>query len=202
MPVLRPARTPCRVGVADAIFNFLHGFLGVFGVIRLRRGLPVQRVAGPNGKHRLHVQVFAPGEEFEQAHAVGRAITPSAWVARAVLERPDRFLPVIAGLEAPAFDIVAAGKPQKCGLHVGQELHDVRPHAVGTVLISRREQRNQVEPERAGRSRGDDEPGVGRRLDVRGGGQRERVLLPLRPDAVNRAGSIHGIAVGWTRWPR
>ena len=35
-----------------------------------------ERVSGEDSKQRLHVEVFAPGEELEQAHAVGGAVGP------------------------------------------------------------------------------------------------------------------------------
>ncbi len=53
-----------------------------------------ERVAGEDGEERLHVEVFAPGEELEEAHAVGGAVGPRREVGGAVDEGADGFLPV------------------------------------------------------------------------------------------------------------
>ena len=67
-----------------------------------------------------------------------------------------------------AFQVVAAGQAQERRLHVRQLLHQVDAVAVGRLLIGRREQRDQVQPDRAGLFGGDHEAGgvVGATLPV------------------------------------
>jgi hypothetical protein len=112
-------------------------------------------VAGVDGEHGLHLQVFAPLQKLEQAHAVGRVVAPGAGVGGAVDQRADGLLPIEALGDVVALKIVAAGEAQEGRMHGGQLLHQVDAVAVGAVLIGGREERDEVEPEGAGVSDGE-----------------------------------------------
>ena len=58
--------------------------------------LAAQRVAGVDGEHGIHLEVFAPLQKLEQAHAVIGVIAPGAGMRGAVDERADGLLPVEA----------------------------------------------------------------------------------------------------------
>ena len=106
----------------------------------------VERVSGEDGKQRLHVEVFAPGEELEQADAVGGAVGPRRGMGGTVDERADGLLPVVVFVEVFAFKIVAAGKAEEGGMQRGELLHEVDALAVRLVVVGGREKRDQREP--------------------------------------------------------
>ena len=151
-------RAPFGIGAAGDIFNFVERVLHV----RLERGAGIdvllrQRVAGVDGEHRLHLQVFAPLQKFKQAHAVRRAIAPGAHVRGTVDPGADGLLPVEAVGDVVAFKIIAAGQAQEFGLHGGQQIHKVDAIAVGPVVIGGREERDEIEPDRCRLCDGQDE---------------------------------------------
>ena len=111
--------------------------------------LVVQRVAGEDGQDRLHLQVFAPFQHLQQAHAVGRAIAPRALMAGPLVNRADRLFPVEPLGDRVAFQVVAAGHPQEGGLHVAHLLHQIDAVAVRAVVEGRRHQRDLGQPDRA-----------------------------------------------------
>ena len=115
--------------------------------------LLAQGVARINRQHRLHVQVFAPLQKLQQTEAVGGPITPRAAVAGTLRDVADGFLPVETFVDAIAFEIIAAGEAQELRLHVREQLHDVRASAVRAIVVSRRKERNVLEPDRAGLAR-------------------------------------------------
>ena len=111
---------------------------------------PCERIARVDGKQRLHVEVFAPLEEFEQAHAVGGAVAPGAEVRGAVNARADGVLPFETLADGVAFEVVASGEAQEGGVHGGELFHDVDAVAVGAVVKGGREERDEAEPEGSG----------------------------------------------------
>ena len=71
MPVLRAYRAPLGLGVAGDVLDLFHPFLHVRIKIRTRlHQLASQRISRINSEHRFHAQVFAPLQEFQQAHAI------------------------------------------------------------------------------------------------------------------------------------
>src|SRR5208283_4570587 len=109
------------------VFDFVQGVLDV----RLQVGTGsnahlAQRVAGIDGQHRFHVEVLAPFQVFEQAHAIGGPIAPGiVLVAGAFGDVVDGFLPVETGGDGVAFEVIAAGKTKERRVHAGEQLHDV-----------------------------------------------------------------------------
>ena len=82
-------------GVAGDVFNFVKRVLNVR--FEIGAGLNVvvlQRVAGENRQHRLHVQILAPIQKFQQAETIRGPITPRAAVAGPLRNVADGFLPV------------------------------------------------------------------------------------------------------------
>jgi hypothetical protein len=61
----------------------------------------------------------------------------------------DGFLPVETFGDGIAFNVIAAGEAQELGLHVREQLHDVRSCAVRTIVVGRRKKRNILEPNHA-----------------------------------------------------
>ncbi len=104
MAVFGALGSPAGGGVAGDVFDLVERVLNVglevfaAGDVFLEEG-----VAGEDGKERLHVQVFAPGEEFEQADAVGGAVGPRRGMRGAVDERADGLLPFVVLVEVIAF---------------------------------------------------------------------------------------------------
>src|SRR5208337_3861416 len=94
---------------------------------------------------RLHV--LAPFQEFQKSHSVGRAITPRTGMAVAFLDWTNRFLPIEAGLDRVAFDIIAARKAQKFWIQVHQHLQQVLAKTIRLVVPSRREKRDHAQPD-------------------------------------------------------
>ena len=139
---------------AGDILDLFESFVNVRFKIRaggyelLVRGCSI----GEDGEEGLHVEVFTPEEELEQAHAVGGFDAHGlAWVGPLTVdERPNSLLPVEALPEAVAFEVVAAGKAQEGGVHGGEFLHDVDAVAVGAIVVSGREEGYEAEPDGAG----------------------------------------------------
>ena len=129
------------------------------------------------------MQVFAPGEELEEAHAVGGAIHPGSGVGRAVDEGADGLLPVIAVFEALAFEVVAAGKAEKFGMQGGEFFHEVGTETIGLIVPGGREEREEREPGGAGVRDEKFEVVVGGGLESGGGFQGEEVGLQELPRA-------------------
>ncbi len=111
---------PLGVGAAGHVLDFVERVLHV----RLKRGAGIdvvlrERIAGIDGQHWFHLQVFAPLQKLQQAHAVGGAIAPWARVRGAVDPGADGLLPVEAVGDVVALKIIAAGQAQEFGLHGG-----------------------------------------------------------------------------------
>ena len=71
MSVGRAARPPDGSRVAGRVLDLVERILDVRLQIRPRgHVVAAQGVSGIDGKHRLHVQILAPFEEFQQTHAV------------------------------------------------------------------------------------------------------------------------------------
>ena len=162
MAVFGALSAPLGPGVAGDVFDFVERILHV----RLEGGAGVdvgvlQVVTGIDGEDRLHLEVFAPVEEFEQPEAIAGAVAPATGVAGAPGERADGLLPIETGFEGVAFDVIAAGKTEEGWLHAGQHLHDVNTIAVGPVVKRRRKEGDQIEPHRARLVDGEDEPRFG-----------------------------------------
>ena len=87
-------------------------------------------------------------------------------------------------VECVAFEIVSAGETEEGGVHVAQHLHQVDAIAVGTVIESRREKGDEVEPEGSFAGCGNDEAGLCRWVDF-GCGEGQVVFLPLSIDCRN-----------------
>ena len=96
--------------------------------------------------------------------------------------RADHLLPVETVCEGAALGVVAAGQADEGRVHVGHELHQIRTQAVGRVLISRREQRDEAEADAAGAFGREDEPRLGGGRGIVAGRELDRVLLPGRAD--------------------
>ena len=152
MSVLGPSRAPRGAGAARHVFDFVQRVLDEgLQIFPRRHPLPRQRVARIDRQHGVHVQVFAPFQELQQPHAVRRPVPPGVvHVSRPLRAVADGLLPVEARGDGAAFHVIAARKSQEGRLHVGQELHNVLPVAVGTIVPCRRKQRNHAEPHRAG----------------------------------------------------
>src|SRR5262249_16883478 len=104
---------------------------------------------------------------------------PRTHVSRPLFQRTDGRLPVKTIIVIWSFQVIAARETEKAWFQARQELHQVRTVAVLPVLVSRRKQRNQTEPDCTWSAGGDHET-------IRRGGsqfsrlQCGRVFLPLR----------------------
>ena len=76
-------------------------------------------------------------------------------MARAIDERADGLLPVVPIRERHAFEIVAAGQAQELRVHGGHALHQVGAVAVGAIVEGWRQERDQLQPHRAGMADGE-----------------------------------------------
>ncbi len=142
--------SPPGVRAAGYVFDLIESILNErFEIGTGFHVLSAQRIAGVDRKHGVHLEVFAPFEEFEQAHSVGGVIHPGAGVCGAVDERADGLLPIKAVGDAIALEIVAAGEAQEGRVHGRELLHQVNAVAVDAVVIGGREERDQAEPHRA-----------------------------------------------------
>ena len=178
VPVLRAHRAPLRVWSARHILNLIQRVLYVGFQVGARLDyLTTEGIAAIDGKKRLHPEVFAPLEELQQSHSVRRVITPGRRMRGTVDERANHLLPVEAGFNAVAFQIVAAGKAQERRTHGRQFFHDVGAVAVGAIAIRGREQRNQLEPKRRRPVQSQFEM-IFRRRRNRSGPHTEPVFLP------------------------
>ena len=178
MPVARTHGAPLRVGSAGDVLDLLQPFLDVGIEVRPRlHHLPAQRVSGIDAQQRLHVQVLAPFQEFQQSHAIGGVVAPRGGVRRTVDQRADHFLPIETGLDPVAFEVVSPGEAQERGTHGGQLLHDVDAVPVRPAVIGGREQGNQLEPQSRGSVDGQLEMVLGGRGGI-SGLHLELVLLP------------------------
>ena len=107
--VLRALGAPLGVGAAGSIFDLVQRVLDV----RLERRpwvhmLLHHRVAGIYRQNRFDLQILAPFQELEQAHAVGRAIVPGAGMSGPIHERSNRLLPLETFGDMVALQVVAA----------------------------------------------------------------------------------------------
>jgi len=106
-------------------------------------------------------------------------------VAGALGEIAESFLPIEARRERAALEVVATRETQERRLHVGKELHDVGAVAIGAVVPGRRKERDEVQPNRAYATGGDDEARAGGLGDL-AGGERHGEFLPLVGHTGNR----------------
>ena len=192
--VLGAARAPLGVRAAGHVLDLVERVLDEG--LEVGAGLDAllaQGVAGVDGQHGLHVQVLAPLQEFQQAHAVGRPVAPGVvHVAGALGDIADGLLPVEARFDGVAFQVIAAGKAQEGRLHVGQQLHDVVAIAVRPVVVGGRKERDHAEPDRAfggGRKHQLILGGCGR-LGIRG--EHRLVLFPVSGERGNARAGLHG----------
>jgi hypothetical protein len=70
--------------------------------------------------------------------------TPVCEAPRAVLERPDRLVPLPTLVKLETLDVVSTGEAPHAGRRPGHGLGDVNAHAVHAVLERRREEREQA----------------------------------------------------------
>ena len=139
--VLHPLCTPLRVGVAGYVLDLIQSILDVGLQIGSRLyELLLHGVAGINGQQRLHLEVLAPLQELEQAHAVAGAIVPGTGVGRAIHQGADGLLPFIALVDVVALEIIASGEAEKRRLHRRQLLHQVDAISVVPVVVGGRKQ--------------------------------------------------------------
>ena len=96
------------------------------------------------------MKVFAPVEEFEQAHAVGGAVVPGLGCVGRSTRGPMVFFQSKRSLMVVAFEIVAAGEAEEGWMHGGELLHEVDAVAVGGVVVGGREEGDEGEPGGAG----------------------------------------------------
>ena len=114
--------------------------------VEIRAGLYkflLHGIAGIDGQQRLHLQILAPLQELEQAHAVAGAIVPGAGMGGAIHQWTDGLLPFIALVDVVALEIISSGKAQERRLHGGQLLHQVDAISVVPVMVGGWEKRNQ-----------------------------------------------------------
>ncbi len=76
-------------------------------------------------------------------------------MARTLFDRPNGFLPVETLIEGVALKIIAAGEPEEFGLHGRQQFHDIGAVAVLAILVSGREERDILQPQRSRGRRGE-----------------------------------------------
>ncbi len=191
--VLGSLCAPPGVGVAGHVFDLVERILHV----RLKGGaginvLLLHGVAGIDGEHGLDLEVFAPLQKFEQAHAVGGVVVPGADVGWTIDPGADCLLPLEALGDVIALEIIAAGQAQEFGMHGGQQIHQIGAETFLTIAVGWREDRDEAEMESAGL--------VGDQLEVifcadgrdGAGLQREFVLLPVAGDGRNGGLGQHG----------
>ena len=110
MAVLDAHGAPLGVGAAGDVLDFVERVLDVG--LEIGAGIHVllgHGIAGIDGEHGLHLQVFAPLEELQQAHAVRRVIAPGAGMRGPVDQGADGLLPVEALGDAIVGAVVATG---------------------------------------------------------------------------------------------
>src|SRR4030095_10899055 len=99
MSVARTDRTPVRVGSTHDVFNLLQAFLNVrFEIRPWLSDLAAEGVSRVDAENGFHFQVLAPGQEFEQAHAIARVVIPRSRMRRPIHKRTDHLLPVETSL--------------------------------------------------------------------------------------------------------
>src|ERR1035441_1165916 len=76
-------------------------------------------------------------------------IAPGCRVRRSVHQRTNHLLPIETFRNAAALEVVPSWKSQEGGMHCSQLLHNIDAVSVRPVMIGRREQGNQLEPERS-----------------------------------------------------
>ena len=191
MTILRAACAPGCRGVTGHVFNLVERVLHIRLQVRPGRDVLVaQRVACIDREHWLHVEVFAPFEKFQQAHAVGGPVTPATWMTGAIRNRADGFFPIEPLRDGVAFDVIAARKTQERRLHVRHQLHDVFAVSIRAVVVSRRKERDLAEPDRAAFGGGNDQlVFLGGRHVARGQG--DFVLLPLAGNLFHHRAGHH-----------
>ncbi len=180
MAVLGAACTPDGVRAAGHVLDLIERVLDVG--LEVGSGLDallVHGISGVDGEDGLHMQILAPLEELEQAHAVGRPVSPAVvHVAGPLGDVADGLLPIEAGLDGVALEVVAAGKAQEGGLEVRQKLHDVFAIAVRPVVEGGRKERDHAEPDGAFGGGGQHQAVFGGGSGVGAGGEHGFVLLP------------------------
>ena len=99
MAVFGSLRSPPGGGVTSHVLNFVQRVLNVgFEVVARSDVFLEERVSGEDGQQRLHVEIFAPGEEFEQADAVRRAVGPWGGMRWPIDQRPDGLFPFVVSV--------------------------------------------------------------------------------------------------------
>ncbi len=112
MSVLRALRAPPGVCRSSHVLDFIQRILHVRLKFRPQsKMLSTQRITGIDGQHRLHVQIFAPFQKFQQPKTVGGPITPRAFVAGPVFNWTSGFLPIKSLVNVVTFQVIAAGEP-------------------------------------------------------------------------------------------
>ena len=191
--VLCSLGSPPGGGAASDVFDLVKSVLNVG--FKIGAGVDVvaeERVSGVDGEEWLHVEVFAPVEEFEEAEAVGRLVLPGAGVGGTVDERADGLLPVEALIDAISFKVIAAGEAEEGGVHGGEFFHEVYAEAIGAIFVGGWEEGDEAEPEGAGVLDGDFEVGGEGGFQGGGGFEGEGVLLPGGGERGDRSGGEDG----------
>ena len=191
MSVERALGAPKRVGGPDRVLDLVERALDDRRELVLGHHLAVECIAGIDAEQHLSVHLLGQLEPLQQAHAVVGPVAPRAVVVTgAILDRPDRALPLEAGGERLALQVVAARDAEVAGVQGGDLLHQIDPEAVGGVVVSRPEQRHDREPERAARvpriAGSDRERVVQRRRDIARRADRRRVPGPMVGDDADR----------------
>ena len=186
----RAQRAPFGIDSARNIFDFVQC------VLHQRPDITFGGQPGPtigDAQNRLHAQIFAPVEKFQDAQTIAQTIAPRARPDLTFFQWADGIFPLIV----PRIEIIAARKTQKLWLHRRHFLHQIGSQTVGTILVRRRKQRNHLHPDRARRT-GANRQTVGLRRRHIAGSKRARILLPRgcqRPGA--RAGKVAIIEIAF-----
>jgi hypothetical protein len=95
-------------------------------------------------RQRLGADVFGELKVFEEAKTEGLKIVGGLPIAHfhipavdhngTVFHPADGLLPLVPVIEIAAFDDTAAGKSNKAGVHIGQQLDEVGAEAAGSFL--------------------------------------------------------------------
>jgi len=188
-------RTPLGGGASGHVLDLIEGILNVG--LEVGAGVYVLLVEGVSGvysEERVHVEVLAPLQEFEETHAVGGLITPRAGVRGTVDERAKGLLPLEALVDVVAFKVVAAGEAKEGGVHGSELLHEVDAVAVGGVVVGWGEEGDEREPGGTGVVEENFEMVCGRQ-DERTGLEVEVVLVPVGGEGRDGGGGVDGSGV-------
>ncbi len=150
MSVLHALGAPFGVRAAGDVLDLVESVLDVGLELIGRDMFAAKRVARINREHGVHLEVFAPLEELEQAHSVRRMIHPGARMGGTIDERADGFLPLETVCDSVALKIIAARKAQESWVHGGELFHQIDAIAVDAIVICGREKGDELQPQSSG----------------------------------------------------